>query len=53
MMSTLETRTPIQRGVCPRCGTRDARPAIVTTLAGGPAFVLVCNSCGGCRGYNG
>ncbi|WP_426626198.1 hypothetical protein ACPPVW_09300 [Leifsonia sp. McL0607] len=52
-MSTLETRTPIQRGVCPRCGAHDARPAIVTTLAGGPTFVLVCDSCGGCRGYNG
>lgn len=52
-MSTLETRTPIHRGVGPRCGTRDARPAIVTTLAGGPAFVLVCDSCGRCRSYNG
>jgi hypothetical protein len=52
-MSTLETRMPIQRGVCARCGARDAHPAIVTALAGGPAFVLVCDSCGGYRGYNG
>lgn len=52
-MSTLETRTPIRRGVCSNCGTRDAHPAIVSTLAGGPAFVLVCDACGSCRGYNG
>ncbi|WP_235493512.1 hypothetical protein [Leifsonia sp. Leaf336] len=52
-MSILETRISIPRGVCPRCGTSDARPAIVTTLAGRPAFVLVCDRCGGCRGYNG
>lgn len=52
-MSTLETRATITRGSCPRCAAKPARPAIVTTQAGGPAFVLVCARCGACRGYNG
>jgi hypothetical protein len=52
-MSTLETREPISRNSCMRCGARPARPAIVTTQAGGPSFVLVCLQCGACRGYNG
>lgn len=52
-MSTLETRMPITRNTCSRCGDRSARPAIVTTQPGGPSFVLVCLHCGTCRSYNG
>lgn len=52
-MNAPETPASIRRGTCPLCGAHGARPAIVTTLAGGPAFVLVCDRCGRSRGYNG
>ncbi|MEO7016623.1 MAG: hypothetical protein ABI130_14475 [Leifsonia sp.] len=49
-MTTIDTRIPDNRAACPRCGTRDAYPAILPA-DNGPAFKLVCAYCGTTRPY--